>query len=140
MTTWSSVTSIPSQFESCSALLRLIRLPALVTNTVGTRNLPASSTSFLNALGAKGSTSLPRTMTPSMSKRKPKLTSSSMAVLASSEEEDERLWMAPCFGPVVAAALIKLAKGRLAMRDMSASNGSDEYHLFFIFKCRSCHG
>ena len=48
--------------------------------------------------------------------------------------EAERLWAVPCFGPV-AAALIKLAsRGRLAMRDMSAS---DHFLFIVIVKCRS---
>lgn len=78
-----SLTSIPSHSDNCSALLLLSLLPALVTKTVGTRKFPLSSTSFLKALGANGRIFFPLTMTPSMSKRKPKLTSCEVE-----EEED----------------------------------------------------
>jgi len=45
--------------------------PALVTNTVGTRNFPFVVTSFLNASRVYGNSFLPRVRTPSMSKRSP---------------------------------------------------------------------
>ena len=65
-------------------------------------------------------TCLPRTMTPSMSKRNPNSTPSSSAA-AEPEDDIARLWIALCvFGPE-ATALMRLARGRLAMRDMSAS-------------------
>ncbi|MPC24909.1 hypothetical protein E2C01_018003 [Portunus trituberculatus] len=58
----------------CHHHLVLVNLafPALVTKTVGTRNLPSSSTSSVKASGADGRMRWPRIMTPSMSNRSPK--------------------------------------------------------------------
>lgn len=65
-------TSIFSQEESCFALSCLMAFPALVTNTVGTRNFPSESTSLLKHSNAEGNTFLPRTITPSISNNNPK--------------------------------------------------------------------
>lgn len=66
-------TSIPNQSDSWTALSCLKAFPALVRKTVGTLNFPFLSTSLWNACGANGSTFLPRTITPSISNRSPKL-------------------------------------------------------------------
>ena len=63
-------TLTPSQLESCVALSMFL-LSALVTNTTGTWIWLSRSTSFLNALRAASSTSVPRASTPSMSKQIP---------------------------------------------------------------------
>ena len=74
MTTWSSVTGMPSQSESLSAFSCRRVLPALVTKMVGTLHLlSARSHSREKASGAVGRTVLPRTITPSMSNMIPKL-------------------------------------------------------------------
>lgn len=65
-------TSISSQQDSCSAFSCLKAFPALVTNTVGIRNLPSESTSLLNDSNAEGNTFFPRTITPSISNNSPK--------------------------------------------------------------------
>ena len=67
-----SLTSTSRRWDSCSALVCLIQLPALVTNTTGTLYLPLRSTRFLKHCLAPGMGVLPRTSTPSMSKRSPK--------------------------------------------------------------------
>ena len=101
ITTCSSLTSTPSHVVNCSAFFFRSVLPALVTKTVGTRNLPSLLISlhitrkwcfvcFLcyllrklrfcinffcylwNAYGADGSIFFPRTITPSISNRMPK--------------------------------------------------------------------
>ena len=54
------------------ALLALSVLPAFVTNIVGTKNFPLLSVNNLKASLAFGSKLRPRTMTPSISKNKPK--------------------------------------------------------------------
>ena len=63
-------TLTPSQFESCMALSMFL-LRALVTNTTGTCTSLSLLTSFLNALRAASSTSVPRASTPSISKQIP---------------------------------------------------------------------
>lgn len=67
------LTSTGSQLESWLALLCRRQLPALVTKTVGTQNLPVrSSMSRRKASAEWGSTLPPRTITPSISKKSPK--------------------------------------------------------------------
>lgn len=66
------LTSTSSRCDRCSALVCLIQFPALVTNTTGTLYFPLRSTRFLKHCLAAGISVLPRTSTPSMSKRSPK--------------------------------------------------------------------
>lgn len=65
-------TSTSSMWDKCSALACLMQFPALVTNTTGTLYFPLLSTRFLKHCLAAGIGVLPRTSTPSMSKRSPK--------------------------------------------------------------------
>lgn len=66
------VTSTSSTWDKCSALACLMEFPALVTNTTGTLYFPLLSTRFRKHCLAAGMGVLPRTSTPSMSKRSPK--------------------------------------------------------------------
>lgn len=67
------LTSTPNQSESCSAFFCRRVFPAFVTNKAGRRNFPFESVNNLNASAAFGSSFFPLTMTPSISKRNPKL-------------------------------------------------------------------
>lgn len=63
----------PSRADSSWALLRCNIFPAFVTKTTGTRSCPWGSTSLRKASLAAGMTWWPRTSTPSMSNRNPKV-------------------------------------------------------------------
>lgn len=65
-------TSNSSRCDRCLALASLMQFPALVTNTTGTLYFPFRSTRFLKHCLAAGIGVVPRTSTPSMSKRSPK--------------------------------------------------------------------
>ena len=65
------LTLIPSHCDNWWALLLRSELPALVTNRAGTWKLPLSSVKSSNASCAEGNSFFPRTITPSMSNRKP---------------------------------------------------------------------
>lgn len=66
------LTCSPSAWDSSRALAARRQLPALVRKTTGTLSRPSASDSLRKASRAAGTTWLPRTSTPSMSKRKPK--------------------------------------------------------------------
>ena len=66
------LTGTPRMWDIWSAFFCLRQFPALVTKTTGTTNCPWALTSFWNAFFAAGIGILPRTSTPSMSKRSPK--------------------------------------------------------------------
>lgn len=72
MITWSGLILIPSKADNLAAFVERSSLPAFVTKTVGTRNLPFFSVRRLRHSFVFSSRVLPLRMTPSISKRIPK--------------------------------------------------------------------